>query len=88
MIDSATYLKLHPESAENRKSRTYAEGPDLEAEAIKEIMDQEDPPSTDIINIFPSVIVGFNLRLKKWGTCFRILRLQPNNPPINRLGVV
>ncbi len=68
MIDSATYLKLHPEAAESRKFPTHAEGLDHEAELIKELMTQKEPPSTDIISLFPSVIVGFNLRLKKWGS--------------------
>jgi hypothetical protein len=89
MIDFATYLKLHPESAESRKYRTYAEGLDDEAEVIKEMMDQEGPPPTDIINLFPSEIVGFNLRLKKWGACLQdSLLTGTNNPTINHLTIV
>ena len=89
MIDFATYLKLHPEAAESRKFPTHAEGPDHEAEIIKELMNQDEPPSTDIISLFPSVIVGFNLRLKKWGACLQDSPLTDNyNLTVNRLSVV
>lgn len=77
MIDFTTYRKLHPETTRRKKLGRYFVGQgsseDEPEEVDEEIIKREDPPGTRIINLFPSVIVGFNLRLKKWGTgSFRI----------------
>jgi hypothetical protein len=58
MIDMATYRKLHSESGTRELPRDDI-GPDA--------MAQEDPPGDGENLLFPSRIIGYNLRLKKWG---------------------
>ena len=60
MIDFATYRMLHQES---KKSTHKAEERDFDVD----LMIQENPPEDDTINLFPSTLIGYNLRLKKWG---------------------
>lgn len=59
MIDFATYRRLHPGP---KKSSYNAEERDSDAD----IMIQENPPEDETINLFPSMVIGYNLRLKKW----------------------
>jgi hypothetical protein len=66
MIDFITYRKLHPETAVRRVRGAHTQEVS-EDEFDKRLLEQENPPATDIINLFPPVIIGFNLRLKKWG---------------------
>jgi hypothetical protein len=58
MIDMATYRKLHSESVTREPAQD-----DIGPEA----MAQEDPPGDGQNLLFPSRIIGYNLRLKKWG---------------------
>ncbi|PLN81396.1 P-loop containing nucleoside triphosphate hydrolase protein [Aspergillus taichungensis] len=58
MIDFPTYKQLHPSD------------PKVSLEKHKEIpperMDRDEPPSAPELFLFPSTIIGFNLRRKKW----------------------
>jgi len=67
MIDFATYSKLHHEQPKKRAKASTKEQEDI-AEGDKDMMRREKPPSDEMINLFPSVSVGFNLRLKKWSS--------------------
>jgi hypothetical protein len=75
MIDFKTYWQLHPpEYPPFRKNRT---------EIPPERMEADDPPSALEIYFFPSRIVGFNFRRKKWGKAtsvgLRCYMLIPND---------
>ena len=59
MIDPATYRKLHPDSV--KKKGTLRDDLGLQA------MAQDDPPKGNLLLVFPPAIVGYNLRIKKWG---------------------
>lgn len=64
MVDFTTYLQLHPpDKRQFRMDRT---------EIPSERMADDEPPSAPEIFFFPSHIVGFNLRRKKWGKTFSI----------------
>jgi hypothetical protein len=58
MIDMSTYRKMHTESV----TRVL-----LQDDIGPEAMAQEDPPGDGENLLFPSSIIGYNLRLKKWG---------------------
>jgi len=68
MIDFVMYQKLHPEVVKKRKTDKLARGLEDPEEPVSEneILEQADPPTDGAIFVLPSVIVGFNLRLKKW----------------------
>lgn len=70
MIDFVMYQKLHPEVVKKRKTDKLARGLEDPEEPVSEneILEQADPPTDGAIFVLPSVIVGFNLRLKKWGS--------------------
>lgn len=60
MIDFPTYKQLHPSDP-----KTVLLG-NCE-EILPEQMDLDEPPSAPELFLFPSTIIGFNLRRKKWG---------------------
>ena len=65
MIDFDTYKQLHSDS------KNFAEAyPELRSRKRKEmdasIMDSEQMPEGSESFVFPSTIVGYNLRQKKW----------------------
>ncbi|GCB27380.1 ATPase family AAA domain-containing protein 3 [Aspergillus awamori] len=61
MIDFPTYLQLHPPEGQNSKIlREPGE------EIPPERMEIDEPPSSPEIFLFPSTVVGYNLRRKKW----------------------
>lgn len=64
MVDFTTYMQLHPpEEPQLRMDRT---------EIPSERMADDEPPLAPEIFFFPSHIVGFNLRRKKWCKAFSI----------------
>ena len=65
MIDFATYRKLHPDPAPRSDLRIWEYGHGTD-KSDKEMMQQDNPPEDEMINILPFVTVGFNIRLKKW----------------------
>ncbi|PYI06177.1 P-loop containing nucleoside triphosphate hydrolase protein [Aspergillus sclerotiicarbonarius CBS 121057] len=60
MIDFPTYLQLH---ADDKKRTTTL---DVRQEMSPEQMDLDEPPSSPELFLFPSTVVGYNLRRKKW----------------------
>ncbi|PLB34979.1 ATP-binding protein [Aspergillus candidus] len=58
MIDFSTYKQLHPS-----ESKTLLKKRD---EILPERMNVDEPPSAPELFLFPSTIIGFNLRRKKW----------------------
>ncbi|KAH6988873.1 P-loop containing nucleoside triphosphate hydrolase protein [Ilyonectria sp. MPI-CAGE-AT-0026] len=62
MIDFAMYTKLHPESNKFAGRRDRRGKRSLEID----VMSQDEPPDDGSINLFPSAVIGYNLRLKKW----------------------
>lgn len=58
MIDFSTYKKMHPAKVSQKPE---------EREFDDDIMIQENLPAEDVMNLFPSTVAGYNLRLKKWG---------------------
>lgn len=64
MIDFSMYRKLHPEFQEtssHRHTREREQKPDTE------LMNMAELPKDGSINLFPKTIIGYNLRMKKWG---------------------
>ena len=69
MIDFLTYRKLHPEASKLHKSGRRKQNDEAELEEFdKELLLLEKPPDDESIFLFPSVVMGYNLRLKKWGS--------------------
>ncbi|KAI0198305.1 hypothetical protein F4808DRAFT_472922 [Astrocystis sublimbata] len=63
MIDYSTYERLHPETnAKALKVRILQRQEELEVD----IMARESLPENGMINLLPSTLIGYNLRLKKW----------------------
>lgn len=60
MIDFAMYIKLHPQSKPQTDRR------DKKNSDVDVLAEEGPPPDDDSINLFPSALVGYNLRLKKW----------------------
>jgi hypothetical protein len=58
MVDYSTYYELHPSSA-------YDDAIDYFERTNKR--DQNEAPQNEVIYLFPSTVIAFNLRLKKWG---------------------
>lgn len=85
MVDFPTYRQLHPpEHPLVRKKRT---------EIPPERLEADDPPSAPEIYLFPSRIVGYNFRRKKWGKvtsvglrCYMLILIysQPAGRPHSR----
>ena len=59
MVDIETYKTLHPDS-EIAQSEYHA---DIDAKD----MARDDPPKGDSILLFPHMLIGYELRRKKWG---------------------
>ncbi|KAK0644220.1 hypothetical protein B0T16DRAFT_417343 [Cercophora newfieldiana] len=66
VIDFTTYRKLHPETKKSLRSEHSHDGQQGDSQLEKDFMQREAPPTDETINLSPSVLVGFNLRLKKW----------------------
>jgi hypothetical protein len=62
MIDIETYRRLHQEVEFNR-----LQGP---GRIKRKTTDQLDQPEGDEMLLFPPTIIGFNLRMKKWGMLY------------------
>ena len=79
MIDFPTYKQLHPSDSE-----TVVLPGDRE-EILPERMDLDEPPSAPELFLFPSTIIGFNLRRKKWGKvlCNPVSRLPADRVTVN-----
>ncbi|TGJ78878.1 hypothetical protein E0Z10_g9881 [Xylaria hypoxylon] len=63
MIDYSTYRRLHPETTKQLSKndvRSREDGIDAD------VLSQENPPEDGTINLLPSTLIGYNLRLKKW----------------------
>ena len=59
MIDIYTYKTLHASSTLANRN--------LRADLNKETMARNEPPEGDFVLLVPPTIIGYNLRLKKWG---------------------
>ena len=59
MIDIETYKTLHPNGvlAQSRHN----------SDMKPEVMARDQPPEGETILVFPPSLIGYNLRLKKWG---------------------
>ena len=69
MIDFATYAELETKSAVGRRIQYY------EKERKPAFADKEDVPSVPDTYLFPSQIIGYNLRQKRWGISVPFIRL-------------
>lgn len=70
MVDFQTYTKLHPESKGQlpKTDFKFAETRALGREDLSaDTMCRAEPPSEPGIYVFPSTVVAYNLRQKKWG---------------------
>ena len=77
MVDFDTYTKLHPDVKTARTSKAAADG--FGKGAIgDDVMERDEPPGEPELLIFPSTLVGYNLRQKRWGTCANAV---PSSPP-------
>ncbi|KAI0475739.1 hypothetical protein GGR56DRAFT_433186 [Xylariaceae sp. FL0804] len=65
MIDFSTYRRLHPES-DTEQPETDPRRREQHGTYDTDIMAEEDPPKNETIYLFPSTLIGYNLRLKKW----------------------
>ncbi|KAH6954339.1 P-loop containing nucleoside triphosphate hydrolase protein [Fusarium avenaceum] len=65
MIDFNTYKQLHSESNKLKTTDPSPASTDRKEMEAK-VMESDDPPQGPELFVFPSTIVGFNLRLKKW----------------------
>ncbi|GKT55434.1 AAA family ATPase [Colletotrichum tofieldiae] len=65
MIDFNTYKQLHSDSYKFRSAYPFLDNPDRK-EMKADIWELDDPPSGQELYIFPSTMVGYNLRQKKW----------------------
>jgi hypothetical protein len=70
MIDFDTYEQLHSDSNTFKKEYWSIDNPKCE-HMDPAVMSLDEPPSGADINVFPSTIIGYNLRSKKWGMSFR-----------------
>jgi hypothetical protein len=69
MVDFSMYRKLHlPPNKLWRIDQTE----DSDLPSATELLQSPSIPQGDVINVFPTTIVGFNMRLKKWGKPFHI----------------
>ncbi len=64
MVDIATYRQLHPDSPKFKKTNPQQKRDRKEMDPQMMKLD-EPPPSPDRL-VFPSTIIGYNLRQKKW----------------------
>lgn len=65
MIDFNTYKQLHSDS--NKFKTTYLSPASTDRKEMEaKVMECDDPPQGPELFVFPSTIVGYNLRQKKW----------------------
>lgn len=65
MIDFNTYKQLHSDSHKFRMAYPFLTNPNRK-EMETSLADRDEPPKGPELFVFPSTIVGYNLRQKKW----------------------
>jgi hypothetical protein len=65
MIDFATYKQLHADSPKFKRAYPLLNKRDRK-EMDADVMKSEEPPPSPDLLVFPSAIIGYNLRQKKW----------------------
>lgn len=73
MIDTSTYKKLH--------SSNLSSGIPCRDDMGPEAMAREEPPVDDTVLLFPSIVTGYNMRLKKWSNMrfYNYKRIEANS---------
>jgi hypothetical protein len=65
MVDFATYKELHSDTFRFEQSYPEIDNPDCER-LDPQIFENDDPPQTLEVYVFPNSLVAYNLRSKKW----------------------
>lgn len=68
MVDYKTYHRLHPNSVTVMAKFPKANKSIEDSERLSsEVMENDYPPPSPDIYVFPNTIPGYNLHTKKWG---------------------
>lgn len=59
MVDTATYKRLHGDAKETAAQQS--------AQKKNQQTEDSGPPKGNAIYLFPPTVIGYNMRVKKWG---------------------